>query len=53
MFHDSAEARLRQEGAAGWRPFLVERLWPRALSKGHVEVDAWEKEAGASGELRK
>lgn len=33
--------------------FLVERLWPRALSKEALTIDAWVKEAGPSTELRK
>lgn len=32
---------------------LVERLWPRGISKEHAKVDLWVKEAGASTELRK
>jgi uncharacterized protein YeaO (DUF488 family) len=28
--------------------FLVERLWPRGLSKLKLHVDAWFKEAGPS-----
>jgi len=33
--------------------FLVERLWPRGVSKAKLKVDAWLKEAGPSTELRK
>jgi uncharacterized protein YeaO (DUF488 family) len=33
--------------------FLVERLWPRGLSKVRVHVDAWAKDVGPSTELRK
>jgi uncharacterized protein YeaO (DUF488 family) len=33
--------------------FLVERLWPRGVSKEKLNVDAWLKEAGPSTELRK
>jgi uncharacterized protein YeaO (DUF488 family) len=33
--------------------FLVERLWPRGLSKARVHVDAWAKDVGPSTELRK
>ncbi len=33
--------------------FLVERLWPRGLSKARLRVDEWLKEAGPSTELRK
>jgi uncharacterized protein YeaO (DUF488 family) len=32
---------------------LVERLWPRGLSKERARVDRWVKEAGASTELRR
>ena len=31
---------------------LVERLWPRGLSKEALRVDAWLKDAGPSTELR-
>lgn len=33
--------------------FLVERLWPRGLSKETLHVDEWLKDAGPSTELRK
>jgi uncharacterized protein YeaO (DUF488 family) len=32
---------------------LVERLWPRGLSKARAHVDLWFRDAGASTELRK
>jgi len=32
---------------------LVERLWPRGLSKLELRADAWIKEVGPSTELRK
>jgi len=32
---------------------LVERLWPRGLTKERAQIDLWVKEAGASTELRK
>jgi uncharacterized protein YeaO (DUF488 family) len=32
---------------------LVDRLWPRGLSKEQVHVDAWLKEVAPSNELRK
>ena len=35
------------------RRFLVERLWPRGLSKLNLQIDAWAKEAGPSTDLRK
>ena len=31
---------------------LVERLWPRGISKEHARVDRWVKDAGASPSLR-
>jgi uncharacterized protein YeaO (DUF488 family) len=33
--------------------FLVERLWPRGLSKERLHATAWLKEVGPSTELRK
>jgi uncharacterized protein YeaO (DUF488 family) len=39
-------------GADG-RRFLVERLWPRGVSKAKLKVDAWPKDVGPSTELRK
>jgi uncharacterized protein YeaO (DUF488 family) len=35
------------------RRFLVERLWPRGLSKEKLRLDAWLKEVGPSTQLRK
>jgi uncharacterized protein YeaO (DUF488 family) len=35
------------------RRFLVERLWPRGVSKETLRVEAWLKEVGPSTELRK
>lgn len=32
---------------------LVERLWPRGLSKAKLHVKAWLKDVGPSTELRK
>jgi uncharacterized protein YeaO (DUF488 family) len=40
------------EAADGAR-FLVERLWPRGLSKEKASLDGWLKEAAPSAELRK
>jgi uncharacterized protein YeaO (DUF488 family) len=31
---------------------LVDRLWPRGLSKEHARVDVWLKDVAPSGELR-
>jgi uncharacterized protein YeaO (DUF488 family) len=38
---------------ADGRRFLVERLWPRGVSKAKLKVEAWLKEVGPSTELRK
>ena len=35
------------------RRFLVERLWPRGVSKRKLHIDAWLKDVGPSTELRK
>ena len=40
------------EAADGAR-FLVERLWPRGLSKQAARLDAWLKETAPSDELRR
>ncbi len=32
---------------------LIDRLWPRGLSKEGAKIDVWIKEAGPSTELRK
>ena len=32
--------------------FLVERLWPRGLSKKKLHIDAWLKDVGPTTELR-
>ena len=42
----------KPEPADGFR-VLVDRLWPRGVSKEHAEVDEWLKEVGPSDELRK
>jgi uncharacterized protein YeaO (DUF488 family) len=39
-------------GEDGYR-VLVERLWPRGMTKERAGIDLWMKEAGASAELRK
>lgn len=38
--------------ADGFR-ILVERLWPRGVSKADAKVDLWQKEAAPSSELRR
>jgi uncharacterized protein YeaO (DUF488 family) len=35
------------------RRFLVERLWPRGLSKRTLRLDAWLKDVGPTTELRR
>ncbi|WP_313090116.1 DUF488 domain-containing protein [Chryseobacterium flavum] len=32
---------------------LVDRLWPRGLSKEHADINEWNKELAPSAELRK
>lgn len=46
--------RVRDEPASGdgFR-VLVDRLWPRGLSKDKAEVDEWLKDVGPSDDLRK
>lgn len=36
----------------GYR-ILVDRLWPRGISKENAKIDMWAKEIGPSNELRK
>ncbi len=38
---------------ADGRRFLVDRLWPRGVTKERLALDAWLKEAAPSPELRK
>lgn len=33
--------------------FLVDRLWPRGISKEHLKMDGWLKDVAPSPELRK
>lgn len=40
------------EAADGYR-VLIDRLWPRGVSKEKARLDAWEKELGPSTVLRK
>src|SRR5512147_879503 len=42
---------LPPKSSDGYR-VLVDRLWPRGLSKDEVRLDAWPKELGPSDELR-
>jgi uncharacterized protein YeaO (DUF488 family) len=43
------EAKSRDDGYR----VLVDRLWPRGLSKQKAGIDSWMKEIGPSNELRK
>jgi uncharacterized protein YeaO (DUF488 family) len=36
----------------GWR-VLVDRLWPRGVSKARLQLDAWVRDVAPSTELRK
>jgi uncharacterized protein YeaO (DUF488 family) len=36
----------------GWR-VLVDRVWPRGLSREEVAIDEWERELAPSADLRK
>ena len=38
--------------ADGWR-VLVDRLWPRGMSKERARIDLWAKDVAPSSELRK
>ena len=40
------------EAADGVR-ILIDRLWPRGLSKAELKLDVWPKELSPSNELRK
>lgn len=42
-----------QPESADGKRILVERLWPRGLSKDNARVDVWLKEIAPSTELRK
>ena len=43
---------LPAEGTDGYR-ILVDRLWPRGISKEKAKIDLWLKEVAPSNELRK
>jgi len=51
---DVRRKRVYEEATAadGYR-VLVDRLWPRGVSKDRAHVDLWLKEVGPSSELRK
>ncbi len=42
----------KPDAGDGWR-VLVDRLWPRGLSRGALAVDAWMKDVAPSEELRR
>jgi uncharacterized protein YeaO (DUF488 family) len=42
----------RAEKGDGWR-VLVDRLWPRGMTKEAAKADVWMKDAAPSDELRK
>ena len=42
-----------EEASRDGARYLIERLWPRGLSKDSLEIDGWLKDAGPSTELRK
>src|SRR5687767_4884142 len=42
----------RAERSDGYR-ILVDRLWPRGISKDDLQLDSWAKEAAPSASLRK
>jgi uncharacterized protein YeaO (DUF488 family) len=39
--------------ASDGRRVLVDRLWPRGVTKGRLAIDAWMKELAPSSELRR
>ena len=45
--------RVYDSSPTGTYRILVDRVWPRGLSKDHAAVDLWLKEVGPSTELRK
>mgnify|MGYP004585629187 CR=1 FL=1 len=42
----------KQADPSGYR-VLVDRLWPRGMSKKNVRLDLWDKNIGPSNDLRK
>ena len=42
----------KPDAADGFR-VLVDRTWPRGVTKEHAEVDEWLKDVGPSNDLRK
>ncbi|MEB7503196.1 DUF488 domain-containing protein [Arthrobacter koreensis] len=51
---DASQIRVRRiyEAPDGGFRVLVDRLWPRGVSKARAELDEWFKEAAPSTELR-
>lgn len=45
-------ARVHDGVPPGWHPILVDRLWPRGVSKVQLAGVTWLKQAGPSSELR-
>jgi uncharacterized protein YeaO (DUF488 family) len=45
--------RIYNASTGGGFRILVDRLWPRGISKDEIKMDCWLKEIGPSNELRK
>jgi uncharacterized protein YeaO (DUF488 family) len=45
--------RAYDQAAAGRRRVLIDRLWPRGVSKERARIDEWMKDAAPSTELRR
>jgi len=41
------------KGCTGSKCFLVERLWPRGIKKGALQLDGWLKDVAPSHQLRR
>ena len=41
------------KGCRGSKCFLVERLWPRGIKKGALQLDGWMRDVAPSHELRR
>lgn len=41
------------KGGGKGKRFLVDRMWPRGIKKEALKMEAWQKEAAPSTELRK
>lgn len=46
-------ARAYDDEIPAGRRFLIDRLWPRGLSKDELHLDGWLKDAAPSSELRR